>query len=186
MREVILYIAMSLDGYIADSRGGVAWLAGQDPSSQEPGSYPGFIQTVDTVLLGYDTYHQIATELFPGGWPYQDLKSYVITHRQLEPTDQIVFTNQDLETLIQELRAQPGKNIWLCGGADLANQMLELQLIDRFCVSVIPTILGKGIRLFSKHRSECLLELEGTRQYNGIVDLRYRLRNAGNESKLIN
>ncbi len=71
MRKTILYIAMSLDGYIADRDGGVAWLAGDGSSPDHPGSYPRFYESIDTVILGYATYRQIVTELFPDGWIYQ-------------------------------------------------------------------------------------------------------------------
>ena len=64
MREVILYIAMSLDGYIADKQGKVDWLTGQNPESQEPDSYSSFLQEIDTVIMGWNTYHQIVI-LFP-------------------------------------------------------------------------------------------------------------------------
>ena len=65
MREVVLFIAMSLDGYIADEQGGVEWLRGQDPGAADPDSYADFIRDVDTVVMGWNTYHQIMTELSP-------------------------------------------------------------------------------------------------------------------------
>ena len=63
MRKTVLYIAESLDGFIAAPDGGVGWLTEQHPDGLEEGSYPEFIRTVDTVLMGYTTYHQIVTEL---------------------------------------------------------------------------------------------------------------------------
>ena len=93
MCKVILYIAMSLDGYIADRDGGVAWLDGDGSDCGHPGSYPDFIQTVDTVVLGYRTYHQIISELSPENWVYRGLKSYVFTHRKLLSTEEILFTD---------------------------------------------------------------------------------------------
>lgn len=85
MRNVILFIAMSLDGYLADRRGGVDWLRGQDPGAEDPDSYAPFSQRVDTVLMGWNTYHQIITELSPGTWVYSGMTSYVFTHRELPP-----------------------------------------------------------------------------------------------------
>lgn len=73
MRKVILYIAMSLDGFIATESGDVEWLSGQDATSKETGSYEDFVQTIDTVVMGYTTYHQITTELATGNWPYKCL-----------------------------------------------------------------------------------------------------------------
>ena len=73
---------MSLDGYIADKQGKVDWLTGQNPESQEPDSYSSFLQEIDTVIMGWNTYHQIVTELSPGQWVYEGLDCYVLTHRE--------------------------------------------------------------------------------------------------------
>lgn len=84
MSKVVLYIAMSLDGFIAKEDGDVAWLEGQETGQPELGSYPEFIQTVDTVILGYTTYQQIVEELSPNEWPYKGKQTYVLTHKELE------------------------------------------------------------------------------------------------------
>ena len=102
MREVILYIAMSLDGYIADKQGKVDWLTGQNPESQEPDSYSSFLQEIDTVIMGWNTYHQIMTELSPGQWVYEGLDCYVLTHRELPSAGQIHFTCQPVTKLVEE------------------------------------------------------------------------------------
>lgn len=175
MRKVILYIAMSLDGYIADAGGGVGWLSGQDGAETE-GSYDAFVKTVDTVVMGWRTYRQIVTELSPGEWVYGGMRAYVVTHRALPPTDDAVFFGGSPCELIEELRAGEGKDIWICGGADLAGQLLEADLIDRFHISVIPTLLGSGIRLFQEGIAERKLRLVRTAAYDGIVDLVYERR----------
>lgn len=176
MRKVVLYIAMSLDGYIADAAGGVAWLGGDGSEKNHPGSYPAFYESVDTILLGYTTYHQIRTELFPEKWIYSGKTSYVMTHKNLPSTEEIIFTDKSAGELIGDLRCQSGKDIWLCGGANIANQFMNLNLIDRYCVTVIPTILGDGIRLFEKHGTENKLSFVSTKQYNGMIDLVYERR----------
>ena len=84
MRKVILYIAMSLDGYIADKNGGVDWLSGQGAEGAEEGTYSEFIKGIDTVVMGWNTYVQVKTELSPEIWPYEELTSYVITHRKVD------------------------------------------------------------------------------------------------------
>ncbi len=176
MRKVILYIAMSLDGYIADKNGGVAWLDSQDTESDEVGSYEKFIETIDTVILGYKTYHQIVTELSPDHWVYSGMTSYVLTHKQQKSIDEIIFTDQSLADLIAKLKEQSGKNIWICGGASIVNQLISLNLIDCFHITVIPTILGGGIRLFDQHAVETKLKLISTESYNEMVDLVYERR----------
>ena len=80
MRIVTLFIAMSLDGYVADSDGKVGWLQGESSGENDMASYQAFIKDVDTVLMGWNTYHQVTTELSPGEWAYADLTSYVLTH----------------------------------------------------------------------------------------------------------
>ncbi len=176
MRKVLLYIAMSLDGYIAKADLDVSWLAGDDSDPRNTGSFPSFYHTIDTVVLGWNTYHQIRRELSPEAWPYGDKKSYVLTHRAMESTDNIIFTKEHLPDLIERLKYENGRDIWICGGADLAGQLIEAGLIDWYCISVIPTILGDGVRLFPRSPKENKLKLIHTETYNGIVDLIYESR----------
>lgn len=174
MKKVILYIAMSLDGYIADKNGGVGFLCGDGSDPENVGSYPLFIDTVDTVILGYSTYHQIVTELSPEEWVYKGKMTYVLTSKNLQSTENIIFLNTGIKSLIDKLKCHDGKNIWICGGANLVNQVLNE--IDQFCITIIPTILGDGIPLFSKHLNELQLRLISTMQYNGMTDLIYERR----------
>ncbi len=176
MRKVILYIAMSLDGFIADEKGSVHWLAGDGSDKDNPGSYNDFIQTIDTVILGYKTYQQIVTELSPTTWVYTGKKSYVLTHTQQKSSDEIIFTDKELDVLIRELKSEEGKDIWVCGGASIVNQLIDLDLIDRFYINMIPTILGSGIRLFTSKEKIMQLRLISTKSYNGITDLVYERR----------
>ncbi len=68
MRKVTLFIAMSLDGYIADYQGKVDWLEGQGDDKENTNSYSEFVKEVDTVVMGWNTYNQIVTELSPNEW----------------------------------------------------------------------------------------------------------------------
>ena len=130
MRKVILYIAMSLDGYIADKNGGVDWIEGDGSNKGNEGSYGKFIDTVDTVIMGYKTYNQIVTELSPEKWVYEGLKTYVITHRKIENNKNVNFINGSIEEAITELKNNNGKNIWICGGAKIVNELIDMGLID--------------------------------------------------------
>ena len=176
MRKVILFIAMSLDGYIADKYGNVDWLNGQDKNEENIDTYSIFIKDIDTVIMGWHTYHQIVTELSPAEWVYSDLTSYVITHRELSSTDKIIFTQNNPCNIINELKQEKGKSIWVCGGADIIQQLIKNDLIDEYYISVIPTILGSGIRLFGTTSNEIKLKLINTQTYNGITDLIYTRR----------
>ncbi len=173
MRKVIVYIATSLDGYIADVNGGVGWLTGDGSESENVGSYPEFIKSVDTVILGHKTYHQIVTELSPEVWVYADMTSYVMTHKKLDDKQGIFFTDIDLKQLIKKLKSEGGKDIWICGGASLVNACVEQDLADEYTISIIPTILGGGTRLFGDHKIEKPLKLKSSVTYNGIVESTY-------------
>ncbi len=175
MRNVVLYIAMSLDGYVADKSGGVGWLGGDGSDPENMGSYPDFIAGVDTVILGYTTYDQIVRELSPDVWPYEGMHSYVLTRKSVDNTHDITFTNQNPADLIAELRQGQGGDIWICGGANLAAQLMADDCIDRYHLSVIPCLLGQGVSLFSQGVAK-RFALESTRSYNGIVDLVYTRR----------
>ena len=176
MKKIIVYIAMSLDGYVADATGGVSWLRGDGSDPENFGSYPEFIETIDTVILGYSTYHQIVTELSPDEWAYKGKKSYVLTHRIMENTEEITFISEDITELSKRLKAEEGKSIWICGGADIIRQFHQKGLIDEYSLTVIPTILGGGVRLFDGESQETQLKLESTKCYNGMVDLVYKKR----------
>lgn len=176
MRKIVLFIAMSLDGYIADSNGGVGWLGGEAEGEDDMVSYQEFIQDIDTVIMGAKTYHQLVTELSPGNWMYSDFTSYIITHCPKQSTDKIRFTQESPKELVCRLKAQSGKDIWICGGASIINQLIQNDLIDKYYINVMPTILGGGIRLFDTLEKEIKLKLIQTKSYNGITDLVYERR----------
>ena len=173
MRRVVLFISMSLDGYIADREGGVDWLKGQDEDGEDIDVYSDFVKGVDTVVMGWNTYHQIVTELSPSEWIYADLKSYVITHREAVFGEKVVFSQENPCDLVRRLAKEEGKDIWICGGAEVVRQLMREDLIDIYYLTVIPVILGKGIRLFGGLDREINLKLRKTQSYNGITDLVY-------------
>lgn len=172
-RKVILYMAVSLDGYIADAQGGVEWLETACPEQTDTQSYPAFIAGIDTVILGRRTYEQIVTELSPEVWPYADLDCYVLTHHP--PSDQpgIHFRSQPLAELLHTLKQTPGRDIWLCGGADLVRQARQQDLIDRYHLTLIPLLLGQGLPLFPAGAGPCALTLHSVRPDGAFVDILY-------------
>ena len=178
MRRIVLYLGMSLDGFIADRAGRVDWMEGQNPADQTEGSYDQFIQTVDTVWMGRSTYDQITRQLSPGVWPYEGLDAWVFTHRPV-PEDApagVRFTSRPLAALARELKKQPGRDIWLCGGASLARQALEQGLVDELRLTILPILLGEGIPLFGPMKRPRRLSLLSHQVYNGMVECVYRRR----------
>ena len=177
MRDVVLFIAMSLDSYIASPGGGIDWLGGESKESSDFGSYERFIAGVSDIVMGHTTYRQLTTELLPGAWPYAAQKTHVLTHREIARAPEgVAFTDESLETLIARLKSESGGEIWLCGGASVAQQAMRQGLIDRYHINVMPTIRGAGIRLFDALESPVPLRLISTEHYNGIVDLVYAVR----------
>ena len=148
MRKISLFIAMSLDGYIADSTGGVDWLKGQGSDDENIDSYSEFIKNIDTILMGWNTYHQIVTELSPNEWIYGDFTTYVISHNEHDSSEKVRFTDTSPVDLAERLKKENGKEIWICGGANLIGQLVNADLIDCYYITVVPTLLGSGIRLF--------------------------------------
>lgn len=176
MRKVVLYIAMSLDGYIADSNGKVNWLHGHSDNEKDIDTYSTFIKDVDTIVMGWNTYYQITTELSPNEWIYENLTSYIITHRLLSSTDNIKFVQDNPCNIVKNLKQEQGKAIQICGGANIIYPLVQNQFIDEYYISIIPTILGSGIRLFDKLSNEIKLKLVHTQTYNGITELVYICR----------
>lgn len=175
MRKISLFIAMSLEGYIADSKGGVDWLTGQSDDDSID-TYGDFVKGIDTVLMGWNTYHQIVTELSPDKWVYDDFTTYVVTHHKETSSDKIKFIDEGPAGLVKKLRKESGKDVWICGGANIVQQLIREDLIDCYYITVVPTILGSGIRLFENAEHEIKLRLLKTQTYNGMTDLVYTRR----------
>lgn len=176
MGKIVLYLAVSVDGYIADKQGGVDWLMGDGSDPENMGSYSAFYDTVESIIMGWTTYRQIVTELAPDSWPYEGRPCYVVTHRSEPDREGIAFWNGPLTDLTDKLKRECEGNVWICGGASVAGQLLQENRIDKLWLSVMPTVLGKGVRLFPELSQELPLKLVGTEQYNGIVDLVYERR----------
>lgn len=172
-RKVILYISQSLDGFIADKNGGVDWISGNDKNYESDYGYDDFISNVDTVILGYNTYRQIITELSPDSWIYDNLQTCVLTSKQIDDTENIKFINSTITDLLNNLKQKSGKNIWICGGADIVNQCVKDDLIDEYQITTVPVILGDGIRLFSENGRNIELKLKDVKTENGLITAVY-------------
>lgn len=175
MRRVVLYIAVSLDGYIADKAGKVDWLLGDGSEPNAPDDFLRFIETVDTVILGKNTYLQIVNELSPDSWAYPGKITYVLTHKKCADSEEIIFTDEPISELINRLKQQEGLSIWVCGGASIVNQLMQPELIDEIVLSIMPIVLGSGIRLFSEQQPS-KLRLKSMSSANGIAMLSYEKR----------
>lgn len=172
-RSIILYIAMSLDGYIARKNGAVDWLSGHADENNVDNGYNNFYKTIDTVVMGRTTYEQVINELSPDVWVYEGKKCYVATTKKGEADSKVEFISEDIVGNIKNLKKQQGKDIWIVGGAKLIDQFIKQDIIDKYIITVIPTILGEGIPLFIKENPEIKLRLVETKVVDGMTELTY-------------
>ena len=168
MTKVLVYIATSLDGYIARENGDINWL----PESSES-SYDVFYKSIDTVMLGKTTYDQVLTF---GEYPYRDKKSFVFSRTSKNNDNHVEFVS-DIEKFVKDGFPGAGKNIWLVGGAKIIASFLKIGVVDEIITTVIPVLLGKGIPLFQNIENETNLELVKTEKYGQLVDLHYKVLN---------
>jgi dihydrofolate reductase len=141
VREVILAVGISLDGYIARPDGAVDFLFMPKDYSMGP-----FFKTIDTAVMGRKTY-DVAMKM--GGGFGGSMASYVFS-RTLAPgeRDGVIFTRQTPETLVNELRRRRGKHIWLMGGGEICRDFLKADLVDELYLGVVPVLIGEGIPAF--------------------------------------
>ena len=168
-RKVILYIATSIDGFIADHHGGIDWLETNSKNEEQDTSYTDFYQGVDTVILGRTTYDQVVNDLSPDIYPYEDSMSYILTSKKKENTDKQIFLNTPVVDLVTTLLKQPGKDIFIVGGTSIITPLIEANLIDDYQIATIPIILGDGIPLFEKIPNSVILTPTSTKLVNHII-----------------
>jgi len=177
MRKTVLYIASSLDGFIADPAGNIDWLLVFDAKYS---SYAAFIDTVDTIIMGHTTYMQLITQLSPNIWPYEGKEVYVAS-RQSHAGDAGITFVQDPVKLVEELKSKAGKTIWIVGGAKLITSLLEADLIDTLILTLAPLTIGQGIALFP--RQSVHFELTDVRAYPPFAELTYKIDKIRKEAK---
>lgn len=176
-RKVILYIAMSLDGYIADKKGSVNWISDNIDSVEVDNGYGEFISDIDTLIMGRNTYEQIITELSPNEWVYKGIESYVVTTKLQPDNENVHFINSNICDFVKKLKRDNGKSIWVVGGEKLFNCLNQSGLIDEYHITIVPTILGGGIRLFDECDETVKLHLIDSVKCNGFVSVKYIKQN---------
>lgn len=141
------YIATSADGYIATLDGSVAFLT---PFQSIDCGYDDFIKEIDIILMGRKTYEVICS--FGTEWPYPNQKGFIVSsnpHLTLCDSSLSVWTN-GVSTLIDHLQQNYSGNVWVVGGTQLQNTLIEQNLINRLDVFIMPVLLGSGIPLFPR------------------------------------
>lgn len=172
--RVRVFIACSLDGFIAGANDDLSFLPPPDPAGSDAG-YGAFMKGVGCILMGRKTYEVVAG--FPGEWPYGDTPVLVATHRALAPKVETVRAiDGDARALVAQARsAAQGKDIYLDGGS-LIRAALDAHLIDDMTVTLIPIVLGAGHPLFAGATARhALTFVSATPLHAGMVQLCYRL-----------
>ncbi len=172
--KVSVYIATSLDGFIARENGDIDWLAGGE--SDEDYGYAEFMSAIDHVVMGRNTYEKVLTF---GGWPYQK-KVVVLTSRDLtippELADKVEALHLSPQKLMHELEHRGVRHIYLDGGVTI-RRFLGEGLVDEMTITTIPVLIGKGIPLFGKLEKDVKLELIKSKSLkNGFVQNKYQVR----------
>ena len=165
-----LYAAISLDGCLADAEGGTSWLA---PFDAQDYGMAAFLAGIGTLLTGRATYDQVRGF---DAWPYAGKRVVVLTRRPLDPDppEGVEATAGDLAAIVARLRAETAGDIWLLGGAAVAQEALAQGLVDSLELFVIPMTLGAGIRLFGGGAAVRGWRLVSARPFpNGVVGLEY-------------
>ena len=143
MGKIVLYLAMSVDGYIADEQGGVGWLGGDGSEPDAPGSYPAFYETVDIIVMGWTTYRQIVTELSRTVGPMRAVLLCGNPTAGRGPQEGICLEWRT-DPLAGKLKSLSGGRYILDLRRCVAVQLLKEGRIDKLWLSVIPTVLGKA------------------------------------------
>ena len=164
-----VYIATSLDGYIARQDGGIDWLHIVEQPGEDYG-YAAFWNSIDTLVMGRKTYE---TALGFGDWPYADKRCVVLSHRSASAHHGEEFFCGEPESLAEKLAAEGAHRVYVDGG-EVIRQFLAAGLVDDLTLSVVPVLLGDGIPLFRAGGPEQRLALiEGRTFPSGLVQLRY-------------
>lgn len=173
MKKIILYIAASIDGRIAELDGGIEWLSDFPITEEMDYSYKKNMASIDTIIMGGRSWRELSNMDAMGA--YADKAVYIVSRHNWGQKENVKFITENITGTISKLRNQEGKNILLVGGGELISMLLASDLIDEMHITYIPVILGKGVPLFPEQPKESKWELTGNKTYDsGIVMVEYR------------
>jgi len=175
MVKIQLYIATSIDGFIARKNGELDWLNNlPNPNNLDYG-YNNFLSQIDTVIIGRKTYEEILS--FGIDWPYGNCKTYVATtdKNYKTKTENSHTINIINKKTIEEIKTQSKNKIWVVGGGILISEFLNFNAIDEMIICIIPIIIGSGIKLFPNNPLETKFNLIKSEPFEtGAINLTYR------------
>jgi len=169
-RKIILYIAASIDMYIARENGAVDWL---DQDGEY--GYEKFYQEIGYTLMGSKTYEQV---LSFGEFPYKEKTNFVFTREAKKEDNEFVkFVSGDIPSFLKKLKQQATQHIWLIGGGEIIRVCLSNQLVDEMRIFVHPVVLGSGIPLFIPQTKQIDFQLKKVNPFpSGLLELHYQKR----------
>lgn len=174
MRTLSIFIAASLDGYIAKPNDDLSFLKLVEKEGEDYG-YAEFTANIDTIIIGRKTYDWVLGKIGASHYDNGERNVYVITRNEKPGVGKTTFYTGDLTELVQQLKRENGKNIYCDGGAEIVNELLKNDLIDELIISVIPVLVGNGTRLFEDGRPEQQLEFLGAKTFDtGLTQLHYK------------
>jgi dihydrofolate reductase len=174
-RRLVMTLAMSLDGYIADADGGYGWIKGDGSRALDTPNrwdYEAFLRGIDLVVMGRECYDQGMAGDFPG-------KTVLVsTHRPLPDSGNVRFIGGDVCAALRQELLKPGKDVFLFGGGKLADSFIREDMVDEYILGIVPVILGAGRKLFYGGNAPLRLRLTECMLDEGIAILRYARRPA--------
>jgi dihydrofolate reductase len=174
MKLLTIFIAASLDGYIAMPNDDLSFLKPVEKEGEDYG-YAEFTANIDTIIVGRKTYDWVLKEIGSSHYDNGKRKVYVITRKARPDVGKTTFYTGNLAELIKILKTENGKNIYCDGGAEIINELLQNDQIDEFIISIVPVLVGNGTRLFKDGRPEQKLEFVSAKTFEtGLIQLHYK------------
>ena len=171
MRKIILQLAVSLDSFIEGPNGEFDWcFTDQDYGMED------FLGRIDTIFAGRKTYELLLSMGEQGRAAFPKLKYYIFSNTLAGVEEDDILVKGDVLQEVTKIKNEPGKDIWLFGGADLTSSLIQLKLVDEIALAVHPILLGSGKRLFNNINEKIKLQLTDSKTYSsGLVFLTYNI-----------
>src|SRR5688500_12935540 len=185
MRNIILDLAVTLDGFIEGPNGEIDWCI-MDDDDDDGSDFIDFVAGIDTIFYGRVSY-EMWGNYQPGEQASQTLKEvyksitdktkYVFSTTKTNDNSNAIFINSNIKERVTEIQQQPGKDIWLYGGGKLITTFINLELVDVYRLAVHPVILGSGKPLFENIKARVGLKLIDTKpSRSGVILLTYEAK----------
>jgi dihydrofolate reductase len=169
MRKAVLFIAVSMDGFMSGLNGEIDWL---DIANNDKFNYEKFDRTVDTTIMGGRTYRQALGFDVP---LYPDKTNYIYSKKvDKKAPDNFIFFKGSVPDQLKKLKRKKGKDIFIVGGSAVIHPLIEANAIDEYRIFTLPIMLGKGVPLFPDMKKRVQLSLVGIKKYpSGMVEHHY-------------